>query len=278
MTDWDKEPSKDSLRDSIHDSIRDSIRDSIHDSIPRDIHGKVPAARSCSSGGYHGIIWGGAICAVGVILLLDHMGIVSADHLWRFWPMLLIVAGATSLTQPGKRAWGTLLLVSGMLFQLDALGVLRFRWADLWPLVIITVGAVMIWNSIETRRVRDTFGFVGDASPGMNAVAIFGGVERRVGGSAFRRGTISAIFGGAEIDFREADIDGPEAFLEINTCCGGAEIRVPETWRVDYRGQSVFGGYSDKTRVVVSGNPNATPTKTLVITGTNLFGGVEVKN
>ena len=262
MSEWDK------------DSLGDSIRDSIH----RDVQDHLRARRSGSCGAYQGIIWGGAICAVGVILLLDHLGVVSADSLWRFWPMLIIVGGATSLTQPGKRAWGTLLLVVGVLFQLDALGVVHFHWADIWPLAIIVVGLMMIWSSIESRRARVALGGAGPESSGMNALAIFAGVERRVGGRGFRSGSITAIFGGAEIDFRDADIDGNEAFLEINTCCGGAEIRVPETWRVDYRGQSIFGGYSDKTRVMVSGDPNATAIKLLVISGTNLFGGVEVKN
>jgi hypothetical protein len=262
MSDWDKDSLRDSMRDSIHQDIKDRIR----------------ARRPASCSPYQGIIWGGAICAVGVILLLDHLGVVSADNLWRFWPMLIIVAGALSLTQPGKRAWGTMVLVVGVLFQLNELGVMHFHWADIWPLAIIAVGAMMIWSSIESRRVREAIGGTDTESPGMNALAIFAGVERRVGGRGFRRGTVTAIFGGAEIDFRDADMDGNEAFLEINTCCGGAEIRVPETWRVDYRGQSIFGGYSDKTRVMVSGDPNATTTKSLVISGTNLFGGVEVKN
>jgi Domain of unknown function (DUF5668)/Cell wall-active antibiotics response 4TMS YvqF len=263
MTDWDK--------NSAGDSLRDSIRDSIH----RDITNPIDAKRC---GNYHGLIWGAVICAIGVLLLLDHLGLVSVDHLWRFWPMAIIMLGATHLSQPGKRAWGTLLVLVGVLLQLDTLHIIHFHWADLWPLVIIAVGLMKIWNAMEYRRFREASGGPDAGSVGMNAVAIFAGIERRVGGRGFRRGSISAIFGGAEIDFRDADIDGPEAFLEINTCCGGAEIRVPQTWRVDYRGQSIFGGYSDKTSVTVTGDPNATPTKLLIITGTNLFGGVEVKN
>jgi hypothetical protein len=270
MTDWDK------------NSTGDSIRDSIHESVHRDIHNRINArmSRRCGDqGGYHGIIWGGAVCLVGVFLLLDHLGYVSADRLWRFWPMLLIVAGATNLTEGGKRIWGGLLLAAGILFQLDALGLLRFRWADLWPLAIIAAGAMMIWRSVDARRNRDAFGGQAAAIGGMNATAIFGGVERRVSSRDFKRGSISAIFGGAEIDFHDADIDGPEGMLEVNAIFGGAEIRVPDTWRVEFRGQTLFGGYSDTTRQSVSGDPNASSVrKTLIITGTTLFGGVEVKN
>src|SRR5258707_1099466 len=155
MTDWDK----------------NSSGDSIHDSIHRDIHDRINARMGRGRGdhgGYHGIIWGGAVCLVGVFLLLDHLGYVSADRLWRFWPMLLIVAGAINMTQCGKRIWGGLLLAAGVLFQLDALGVLRFHWADLWPLVIIAAGAMMIWRSVDARRTRDAYGGPTAAVTGMN--------------------------------------------------------------------------------------------------------------
>ena len=264
MTDWDKR--------STGDSVRDSVRDSIH----RDINERVRARREHFAS--HGVVWGGIICIVGVVLLLDHMGYVSADRLWRFWPLLLVLAGVSRLSQPGRRAWGALMIVAGVLFQLDNLGVLHFRWADLWPLVIISVGMMMIWNAFEARKVRVGATGSSEAQPTMNATAVFGGVERRISARDFRRGTISAIFGGAEIDFHDADIEGDEATLEVNAIFGGAEIRVPETWTVEFHGQTIFGGYSDKTRTVAAADPNGPKRKTLFITGTTMFGGVEVKN
>jgi predicted membrane protein len=278
MTEWDKDSTGDSIRGSIHESVHRDIHNRINASVAERVGARADRTWG-HQGGYHGIIWGGAVCLIGVLLLLDHLGYVSADHFWRFWPMLLIVAGAINLTQTGKRIWGGLLLVAGILFQLDGLGVLRFHWADLWPLVVIAAGAMMIWRSVEARRDRDAYGGPAATLGGMNATAVFGGVERRVSSRDFKRGSISAVFGGAEIDFHDADIDGPEGMLEVNAIFGGAEIRVPDTWRVEFRGQTLFGGYSDTTRQTVSGDPNASSVrKTLIITGTTLFGGVEVKN
>jgi predicted membrane protein len=267
MIDWDKDSTRAPMNESTGDAVRDRINRDIHDRIRRgrDHH---PS---------HGIIWGGVICAVGLILLLDHMGYISADRLWRFWPLLLIAAGASRLASPGRRAWGVMLIAIGALLQLDNLGLLRFRWTDLWPLVIICVGLMMIWNAIEARKVRVGTSGSGDATPTMNATAVFGGVERRISANNFRRGTVSAVFGGAEIDFRDGDIDGDEATLEVNAIFGGAEIRVPEAWSVEFHGQTIFGGYSDKTRVTAAA-PNGPKRKTLFITGTTCFGGVEVKN
>jgi predicted membrane protein len=251
-------------------------KDSIKNSVERDINQKIRNKSSCRTGGHHGIIWGAVICTVGVVLLLDHMGIVSADRLWRFWPTLIIVAGVLSFTQVGKRAWGICLIVAGVLFQLDSLGFIRFHWADLWPLAIIAAGLMMIWGSIESRRARAASS--SDAQTTMNVTAIFGGIERRVTAHDFRGGTVTAVFGGAELDFRDADMEGDEVVLEVNAVFGGAEIRVPESWRVEVRGQTLFGGYSDKTRGSAAGDVNAPRRKNLILTGTTLFGGVEIKN
>jgi predicted membrane protein len=257
MTEWDK------------DTKQDFAQSSLRTDVP--MHAK--AWRDSS---HHGVIWGAAICLFGVVILLDHLGYVSADRLWRFWPMILVVSGIASFVQPGRRVWGGALIVAGALFQLDALGLIRFRWVDLWPIAVIAAGAMMIWGSIESRRVRAAT--PGDTRNTMNVAAIFGGIERRITAHDFRGGTISAVFGGAELDFHDADMEGDEAVLEVNAVFGGAEIRVPENWRVEVRGQTLFGGYSDSTHGPAPGNPNALKTKTLILTGSTLFGGVEVKN
>jgi predicted membrane protein len=227
--------------------------------------------------GGHGIVWGFALCLVGIVILLDHLGYVSADHLWRFWPMILVVSGVTSILQVGKRGWGAFLIAAGILFQLDNLNIIHFRWVDLWPLVIIAAGLVMIWGSMESRRVRAAVS-AGDASNTMNVSAVFGGIERRISAHDFRGGTVSAVFGGAELDFRNADMEGDNAVLEVNAVFGGAEIRVPENWRIEVRGQTLFGGYSDSTRGPASGAVGGPKVKTLILSGTTVFGGVEVKN
>jgi predicted membrane protein len=230
--------------------------------------------------GRHGIFFGALICAVGVILLLDHLGYVSADHLWRFWPLIIVIVGVANLTDATQRAWGLLLVVVGGLFLLSSLDIIRLHWGDIWPIAIIAAGALMIWNSVYSRRVRVASDTTTGADSGntMNAAAVFGAVERRVTAHDFAGGTVSAIFGGVELDFRNADIQGDQAVLEINAIFGGAELRVPENWRVELRGQTIFGGYSDTTRDAVAPGAEPTKRKLLILTGSTIFGGVEIKN
>ena len=111
MTDFDKDSLKDSIRRDIHDRIHDRINDQVHDQL----RGRIRHDWQRAGGPFQGMIWGGAVCVVGIILLLDHLGIISAGNLWRFWPLWMIAAGAINLTQPGKRPWGAFLVVAGVL-------------------------------------------------------------------------------------------------------------------------------------------------------------------
>jgi predicted membrane protein len=228
-----------------------------------------------------GFIWGALICLVGVALLLDHMGLFDASRLFRFWPVTLILAGIVNLTNRSGRAWGAILLIAGVVLQLDNLGLAHIRIWDLWPLAIVAVGLMLMWSSFEARR-RSAPGTPGspavlDSDSAINMVAVFGGSERRISSQNFRGGKAMAVFGGVELDLRDATIEGDEAVLELNCVFGGVEIHVPRNWNVDGRCIPIFGGYSDETRQSVATDA-APKIKTLVITGTVIFGGVEISN
>jgi hypothetical protein len=53
---------------------------------------------------------------------------------------------------------------------------------------------------------------------------------------------------------------------------GGGVIRVPETWAVSMRVAAFMGGHSLKAR------EGAQPTKSLIVKGMAIMGGVEVRN
>jgi predicted membrane protein len=276
MTDFNKDFDKDAYRDSLGKDVRDRIRDEIRDRRRelKDLRRRQKGDRH--DGPVQGAVVGALVCLVGVLLLLDHLNIISVDHLWRFWPVIVMAVGAAHMAEPGRRQWGAIVLVVGTLFLLSSLNILRVNWTELWPLAIIIAGGMMIWNSLQAQRRRTD---IPESAATMNAYAIFSGVERRVTAKDFRFGRISAVFGGAELDFHDADIDGDTGELELNAIFGGVELRVPENWHVEARNQTMFGGYSDKTRNSMrSGDSAAAGTKTLIISGTVMFGGVEVKN
>jgi predicted membrane protein len=232
-----------------------------------------------------GIVWGAIIVFIGIALLLDHMGFRAFDRLYLFWPMILVVFGIMNILTENNRGMGILLIAAGAILQVNKLGYLHLTFAELWPLAIIGVGLLVMWGSLETRgflggKTASTAASQGggDLQNTLHAVAIFGGSERTITSRSFRGGKAIAVFGGLEFDFRDADMDGDEAVVEINCLFGGVELRVPESWHVHSRSLPVFGGYSDKTRGERRPDQTAANKKTLIITGMVLFGGIEIKN
>jgi predicted membrane protein len=257
-------------------SLEDKIREDIHTRIEQQM-----GTRSQRRGMPAGILSGSALIVIGVLFLLDHMDVIHLGNLWKFWPMILIVLGISKLLVEHNRVSGVLLILVGMYFQLNHLGILNLSWNTFWPILLIVGGILMISSRFETGRWRGCTGARQLPAGGqevLNEFALFGGVERRITVTNFRGGRIEAVFGGVEVDFLLADIEGEEAVVELEAMFGGIELRVPERWTVIYQGQSIFGGYSDETRQAPPDVMGNAPKKTLILRGRALFGGIVVKN
>ena len=218
------------------------------------------------------LVFGVLIICLGIIFLLDNMGIVYSWDFLQYWPILLIVLGIMKLVQPGRsgRGWGIVLIVLGSVFMLRTLELYYFRFRDLWPLLLILVGAATLWGAYVGRK--NPLEGLSDESA-MRARAILGGFKRTLTSKSFRGGEITAIMGGCELDLRQAEIEGEQAVINVFALMGGAEITVPEGWVVNLNGTPFLGGFVDETR------GTATPgAKRLVLQGTVIMGGVEVKN
>ena len=251
--------------------FRDDLRDRIH----RDIHEGMNE-RSWRAGRRQGMFPGLVLVSVGTVILLDHMGIISFDRVWRYWPLILVIVGAVKFFKECERVVGALLMLGGVLFLLNQLGYTKLSWNELWPIALIVMGIALIWTRFELPKLPSASS--GDGANVITASAVFGGVERRINTSSFRGGTVGAVFGGVELDFRSADIEGEEAVLYLDATFGGIEIVVPERWTVIYEGQSIFGGYTDETRPPLPDVPGAPPKKRLILRGRAMFGGINVKN
>jgi len=86
---------------------------------------------------------------------------------------------------------------------------------------------------------------------------------------------LTAIFGGYEVDLRQAALDSGQARIDVFVLFGGGEIRVPDGWEISNRATAMFGALNDSTHHGPSpseGRPR------LIVTGLILFGGTEVKS
>lgn len=102
-------------------------------------------------------------------------------------------------------------------------------------------------------------------------ICVFSGINRKGVWIPPKQLKIITVFGGAEIDFRQAQF-GEITYVTIGCCFGGVEIIVPPGFNVVSNATAIFGGID---------NPSDTPTDpnspTIVIEGLVIFGGVSVK-
>jgi hypothetical protein len=101
--------------------------------------------------------------------------------------------------------------------------------------------------------------------------AIFEPMSFRSLAKSFRGGTVDCWYGGGVIDLRDATLDPAGARLEVRAIFGGAQILVPDTWRVSSKIVGI-GGLGD-------GRPRrelAEDAPSLTIDGLAVFGGFGV--
>ena len=103
-------------------------------------------------------------------------------------------------------------------------------------------------------------------------VAVFGGVTRTGRWRVRRKIHSVALFGGMDLDLREAIFEGTTVDMSGFWCFGGLDIKVPEGIEVRDQTVGIFGG----TDVRDIGDP-LPGAPTLVIKGVTLFGGVSVR-
>lgn len=107
----------------------------------------------------------------------------------------------------------------------------------------------------------------------------FSGSSNKVTSKNVIGGEVNVVFGGSELDFRDADLSDNANVIEVNAVFGGVEIYIPYNWQVEIHGTPVFGGVTNKTRFDPTYNSNNSfKSRILRINYTVIFGGIEIKN
>ena len=249
---------------------------------------------------YEGRMVAGVILVcTGAALLLRNTGYFDFPH-WIFsWPMILILVGVYSGVKHRfqNNTWLIMFAVGGFFLADRIVPGIRLQ-PYFWPLLIIGLGLIFLlkpkgkkllcddddefynpkknnsnMNSI-TMEQQSGSGFA-DNSETIKVDSVFSGVQRKILSKNFQGGKIAAVFGGADIDLTQADIQG-EVVLKLDVVFGGVKLIVPPHWTVYNTIDGVFHGVDDKRKFDASAS--AMPEKKLLLKGSVVFGGVEVRS
>jgi predicted membrane protein len=246
---------------------------------------------------------------MGIVLALDQLGLVQANHLLRFWPAALIILGLVMLQRRERHSAlrALVLIVVGGWLLLNTLGLVSLDlWGFIWPLLLVFFGArIMMHNQGSgsnpspdqpgaanptagttstgagtTSTAQTGPGGYAPAAPNpgepvhASLFALLSGIKRRWGKSAFRGAEVTAFMGGCELDLRDALMSSGElAVVDVFVIMGGVNIFVPPNWTVSQEVVPLLGGVHDKTRSVPSN-----PAQHLLVRGTVVMGGVEISS
>lgn len=239
-------------------------------------------------------IWTGIfILLIGVAALVK--ATVTGLPDWFFsWQTFLIALGVFSGIKHGFRgsSWFILMLIGGAFLAPEIDPDLHIR-RYIWPTVLIAIGAFLIlrprrrywedgWDNsqkkssvnpdIEDAKVVDESSYTKEDF--IHATSVFGGFKKIVISKNFKGGDLVNIFGGSELDLTRSDFSGM-ATIEMTNIFGGTKLIVPPDWVVKSDAVVILGGVDDKRHI--SGDP-ASAGKTLLLKGTVIFGGVDIRS
>jgi predicted membrane protein len=251
---------------------------------------------------YHGV-WAGVIIVIaGILLLLNRMNFPVPY--WVFtWPMLVLAIGVIISLQSGFRnAGGLIMIIIGGAFLARDSFHLPFDFGRfIWPMGIILIGLLLIvrpkkrcyrhewgdwhkgyWDwkgNFSTtvpagETVADAPKSASDVQDRLDCTSVFSGQNRTVISKNFSGGEMIAVFGGIEADLTQADIN-KTVVIDVSAVFGGIKLFVPSNWEIRTNLAHVFAGIDDKRPLqgrVTDAN------KVLVITGTVIFGGIEIRS
>jgi hypothetical protein len=170
------------------------------------------------------VVIGIGITLLGVVLMLDRVGVADALTWLRYWPLLLVAFGASIAAQAlsGGPVRPCPPIVSP-------------------PLVILLVVAGLLASRVTERQAAR-----GEGAGTVSVHAVMG-ENRRTFETEFRGGQMTSVMGQARLDLRQAAVaPGEEVSIDVFTVMGQTVVYVPQSWEVDIDTMPIAGGVKDE--------------------------------
>ena len=216
------------------------------------------------------IIWGVVLIAVGTIWCLNAADVTDIDIFFDGWWTLFIIVPCTINLFTERKKFGSIIgLGIGVLLLLSCNDILDF--GDVWKFVV--PGILILWglkllfgNTFCKNKLPVDSEIVEDNK----YYATFSGKDLDYTDRKVENMELTATFGGIKLDLRNAKLKN-ETVIKVAVTFGGIDIKVPDDVNVVDNTSSIFGGVDAKKRHKKDAK------KTIYITGSAIFGGVDIK-
>lgn len=219
-------------------------------------------------------IWIGLfLVLIGLLFLADNFDLFRFQLLDELrWQYILIIIGVIIFFTSDNRIGGVILIAIGLFTM----------YPDFWPLILIGIGVYLIYKRSvpgykEKKKIdREAGDETTNAGDIIDDVSILGGSKKTYHTENFRGGKITAFMGGSDIDLRKCRLTSGPQYIELTAIMGGTTIYVPKEWHIVIDVTPILGGFSDER--FDSPTTQKEPDNTVIIKGTVIMGGGEVKN
>lgn len=218
------------------------------------------------------VIWG----LIFIILGIGFGG--NAFDLWNFevffdgwWTLFLIIPCIISIVQSGMNTGNMTGLIIGGLLLMSAQDMIQGVSVGelIIPVVLIMIGFNFLFKGRDVKKKHQTM--YSDGRVTDDVMALFGGRKVNYKGKEFPGANMTAIFGGINLDIRDA-VFTEDAVIQVTSIFGGVDIYVPVDVEVKVNSLPILGGVSKKISEPV------TKRATIYVNATTVLGGVDIRN
>ncbi|MBQ1298802.1 hypothetical protein IIY24_03150 [Candidatus Saccharibacteria bacterium] len=223
------------------------------------------------------IIWGIAIITLGIIFGGNALGLFTLDIFFDgWWTLFIIIPSLVSLITDKDKIMSLGFIAVGVILLLAAQNVFSYdvAWKVILAVFLVAVGLSIIIKSIfHNKNDQEVAKKIEDLKNNKtmdSQFSAFSGSDRVYKDEIFNGANLSAIFGGVNLDLRDAKFE-KDTVIKAFALFGGIDIKVPEGVKVKLKSGFIFGGISDDRKSATEKGKY-----TIYIDATGGFGGVSI--